>query len=79
MKAAFLARSYPVGLRYRVLFESQRPTQGEIIALTCKWTPHQPQRMSANELADYRAARSAFIAELMDVAEIVGRAAVLEG
>ena len=76
--AVRLSRSYPVGPRYRVVFECPPPGKGGPQHITCNWSLRTPKRLSPSELTAYRQARERFLAEWMAEAGIEGNALVLE-
>ena len=63
--AAELTREYWIGKSYRAIFTSPRPERASVLHMTCEWLPVVPDRLTAQELDDYRRARDAFIGELM--------------
>ena len=68
-QAAALVREYRIGKRRRVTFTSPAPKRGAVIHTVCEWEPDVPERLTARELNDYRAAQAAFAAELSRLME----------
>jgi hypothetical protein len=63
-EAAF-SRTWPVG-RYTATLSSPAPVRGETRAAVVEWSPAMPRRLTADELAQYRAGRDAALAALAD-------------
>lgn len=75
--AVFWSRSYPIGRGFVALFESPKPEQGQVGALTVEWWPRRPRKLSPQLQVAYAAARERFLVELCDRAGLVGDVAVL--
>jgi hypothetical protein len=63
-RAAVLSRTYRVGTRLQVTFTSPRPERGVVLHMVAEWSPDVPERLTAREAEDYRAARADFMVEL---------------
>lgn len=75
-EAAIVTRSFTVGNRIATL-SVPRPRPGNrATACLLEWAPTPPQRLTAQEWAEYRAGRNAALAEL--ARELGGNVAVLE-
>lgn len=69
-------RSWTVG-QYTATLSTPKPacSRGSLSAIV-EWSPHEPERLSLNELAEYRRGRDAALREL--AAETGLRVAVIE-
>lgn len=67
--APIFDQEFPVGKRYRVRFLAPAVAPGEVRTMLAEWSPRVPERLSAAELHDYRAARTA---ALQAIAERLG-------
>lgn len=68
-QAAALTRTYSIGKRRRVTFTSPAPRRGAVLHMVAEWEPDVPDRLTAREENDYRAARADFTAALVQLME----------
>lgn len=56
-------RTWPVG-RYCVTLNCPSPKPGAVLAAVCEWSPTTPQRLTAEEIEQYRAGRDAALKDM---------------
>ena len=77
MKAASgaLIRTFKVG-GYECTLTFPKTAQGQVLSMTAEWDPQVPDRLTPDELDQYRAGRDAAVAEMAQI--LGGNALVLE-
>ena len=62
-EAAALSRSWPVG-KYTATMTVPKAKPGTVASVSIEWAPHPPQRLTAEEIDQYRIGRHQALAAL---------------